>query len=85
MSGVFGISAADRWAEQFALPAYLGLVLVLTWQALRGQSVIAPDGLTLSALGALLEIVLMVVVGVLARPVPRIHLHARSTATGGAH
>ena len=32
---------------------YLGLVGLLTWQALRGQAIIAPDALTLSALTAL--------------------------------
>jgi hypothetical protein len=32
---------------------YLGLVMLLTWQALRGQSVIRPDARTIAAAGAL--------------------------------
>lgn len=55
---------ATRWsvlqAEQVrvrlvfvAAAGYAGLVGLVTWQALRGQSIIAPDGWTLAALGAL--------------------------------
>jgi hypothetical protein len=33
---------------------YVGLIGLLTWQALRGQSIVAPDGLTLAVGGALL-------------------------------
>lgn len=32
---------------------YLGFVILLTWQALRGQSIGAPDALTLAAFSAL--------------------------------
>lgn len=37
---------------------YLGLTLLTLWQALRNQSIIAPDALTLGALGALVAVVL---------------------------
>jgi hypothetical protein len=33
--------------------AYLGLIILFTWQALRGQSIIHPDGPTLAAFAAL--------------------------------
>ncbi|GBF04393.1 hypothetical protein DAERI_010565 [Deinococcus aerius] len=33
---------------------YLGLIGLVTWQALRGQPLLAPDGLTLAALAGLL-------------------------------
>jgi hypothetical protein len=47
---------------------YLGLIGLLTWQALRGQSIVAPDGLTLAVGGALVGAValaaaLIVIVG----------------------
>jgi hypothetical protein len=46
---------------------YLGLIAILTWQALRGQPVIAPDGQTWLALGGLVVVVLAVVVAVVAK------------------
>jgi hypothetical protein len=36
-----------------AAATYAALLAVLTWQALRGQSVVHPDGLTLTAIGAI--------------------------------
>ena len=38
--------------------AYGGLIGLLTWQALRGQPLVAPDALTLAALGGLLGLTL---------------------------
>ena len=49
---------------------YLGLVLLLLWQALRAQPLFGPDGLTLSALG-------VVVLASLAVLVPRARVQAR--------
>ena len=39
---------------------YLGLILLLLWQALRAQPLIAPDGLTLAALAGLVAVVSLV-------------------------
>ncbi len=40
-----------------AAGGYLGVMLLLTWQALRGQPLLAPDAATLLALGALIATV----------------------------
>ncbi len=51
--------------------AYGGLIALLTWQALRGQSIVRPDALTLGAAGALVGAAALAVAAVLllARPV----------------
>jgi hypothetical protein len=46
---------------------WIALTLLLTWQALRGQSLIAPDALTLSALGLLIAMTAAATSVVLAR------------------
>ena len=49
--GLAAIGApGGRWCGPLVW-AHLGLVLLLTWQALRGQPVISPDLLTLGVLG----------------------------------
>jgi hypothetical protein len=52
-------SGRRRRAVWVAAGGYLGLVALLTWQALRGQALVAPDGLTLLSLA-----VLVVAVGI---------------------
>jgi hypothetical protein len=46
---------------------WIALTLLLTWQALRGQSLVAPDALTLLALGLLIAMAAGAIGGVLAR------------------
>lgn len=53
------LGARRLWLVWAAGLSYLGLVIVLTWQALRGQSVIAPDGASLAAFGALGAVALL--------------------------
>jgi hypothetical protein len=47
--------------------AYLGLVLLLVWQALRGQSVISPDTKTISVAVALLSAAVTSILGTVAQ------------------
>jgi hypothetical protein len=46
---------------------YLGVVALTTWQALRGQSLIRPDALTLTAVAALAAATVGAVVATVAR------------------
>jgi hypothetical protein len=60
----------DRGRSGLVLVAglgYLALVLLLTWQALRGQSVISPDGLTLAVLGGWLLVLAAAALAILLR------------------
>jgi hypothetical protein len=56
-----GRRAALVWAAGLG---YFGLIALLTWQALRGQPLIHPDGATLAAGGALLVAVIIAVAGI---------------------
>ena len=48
------LSTSDRLALVWSAGVtYLGLILMLTWQALRGQSVVHPDTKTVAAAGSL--------------------------------
>jgi hypothetical protein len=48
--------------------AYAGVVVLVTWQALRGQPLLAPDAVTLAALGAVLLASGAALAGVLRTP-----------------
>jgi hypothetical protein len=59
-------TARRRWSERqrvwlvcLAGLGYLGLIALLTWQALRGQSIIAPDLATWGALAMLIGALVM--------------------------
>ncbi|SIR73513.1 hypothetical protein [Micromonospora avicenniae] len=54
-----------------AAGAYAGLVALVTWQALRGQPLIHPDGVTLVAAGALAAVTAVGVLLALRRPAPQ--------------
>ncbi len=76
--GIFLARRRERWLTQghrlallwTAAVGYLGLVVLVTWQALRGQPLIAPDALTLGVLAAVVGAVIVSSLGTL--------LHARS-------
>jgi hypothetical protein len=65
--GVFLTRRRERWLTQghrltllwTASLGYLGLVGLVSWQALRGQALLAPDALTLGALAAIVGAVIV--------------------------
>lgn len=53
-----------------AAAGYFGLIALLTWQALRGQSVVAPDAATLAVGAALVGFTALMTIGLLAHASP---------------
>jgi hypothetical protein len=47
----------------FAL-SYLSLIVLLTWQALRAQSIVAPDALTMQVLAAIISAAALAVLAI---------------------
>ena len=62
--GLFLTRRRERWLTQghrlallwTAALGYLGLVILVTWQALRGQPLLTPDALTLTALAVVIGV-----------------------------
>jgi hypothetical protein len=57
-AGRFAPRRTRLWLIRIAAGGYAGLLALLTWQALRGQPLLDPDGRTLLAAGALAVLVL---------------------------
>lgn len=55
--------------------AYLAIVLLVTWQALRGQSIIAPDALTVSVFAAIVAMTTASLLSILRSAAQRIVSH----------
>jgi hypothetical protein len=75
MSGRFAALRDDAVRARLmglATIGYAGLVAVVTWQALRGQSIVHPDGLTLLALAAVVLLVALPAAAVLRRGTSRV-------------
>jgi len=73
-----GLAALGRLDEstrvrvvRVAAAAYAGIVVLVTWQALRGQPLLVPDVVTLAALGAVVLATGVALAGVLRTPAGR--------------
>jgi hypothetical protein len=71
VAAVFAAIGVDEGTRvrlvQVAGVAWTGLVVLLTWQALRAQPLLAPDATTLTALGVLVAGTVAAAAGVLVR------------------
>jgi hypothetical protein len=64
-----------RQAVNAVAASYMGLVGLLFWQALRGQSILMPDGWTFSAFSLWALITLGMLVHILRNPQPAVAAH----------
>ena len=77
LPGMRWLSARHRVALVWtAALTYLGGVLLLAWQALRGQSIVHPDGLTVAAFGTLFALAVLATAAILIHS----HRHAMVVA-----
>ncbi len=62
--------------------SYLGVIALLTWQALRAQSIIAPDALTLEAFALLFASTALAVIAIVTHA--RVHGNAATTVSNAS-